>query len=405
MKRNPSGSIMNKPIKHIAFVSPRFAEGTTVGGAETLLKNLALRLAARGIRITFLATCAKDHLTWANALPPGRKQVGPIELIRFPVDRKEDPGGFSDIQTEIVLDIEVSPAEERKWIANSVNSQALYDHLRSHGEAYDCIITGPYLFGITWYAAQIHPHKTLLLPCLHDESFARLKIMKLLFDAVAGIIYNAEPEADLAAHLYETPREKGRVVGMGLEPFEADGEAFKTAYGIDRPYVLYCGRREIGKGTPLMTSYLSTFRQRTGRDLMLLCTGSGHIDAPAEMQSHIRDLGFVSETDKHNAMAGALAFIHPSTFESFGIVLLESFLAGTPGLVHANGDVLRWQCQQSNGGFWFRHYPDFEQELLLLMDDPDLRRRLGQNGRRYVLEYYAWETVEDRLMRALEDLL
>ena len=81
-------------------------------------------------------------------------------------------------------------------------------------------------------------------------------------------------------------------------------------------------------------------------------------------------------------MAGALAFVHPSTFESFGIVLLESFLAGTPALVHARSEVLRWQCRRSGGGLWFRHYPDFEEELLLLLNNENLRKRMGAAGKK-----------------------
>jgi len=391
--------------KHIAFVSPRFAEGTTVGGAETLLKNLALRLAARNIKITFLATCADNHVSWENTLPPGTKQVGPIELIRFPVDPKKDAGAFAHIQDEIMRETDLDPTEERKWIENSVNSQAMYDHIRENADRYDVIITGPYLFGITWFAAQILPEKTLLIPCLHDEPYARLKIMKDLFEAVAGILYNAAPEALLAQQLYNISPEKGRLVGMGLDPFEGDGDAFIRKYKIKRPYVIYCGRRETGKGTPLMTHYLSTFRERTGHDIMLLCTGSGDIEAPPEFQPHIMDLGFVSEQDKHNAMAGARVFIHPSTFESFGIVLLESFLARTPALVHAGCNVLQWQCRQSGAGFWFRHYPDFEEELLLLLSDKKLRNNMGEAGRRFVVNQYAWNVVEQRLLNALTELL
>ena len=396
---------MTASTQHIAFVAPRFPEGATVGGAETLMKNLAIRLAGRGCRVTFLTTCAEDHLTWANTLSPGTRKVGPIEVIRFPVDPKNDAGAFSDIQSEIVLNVELSRAEEQVWIENSVNSQALYRHLREQGASYDAIITGPYLFGIPWFGAQIHPEKTLLLPCLHDEPYARLNIMGELFHAVRGVIYNAEPEAELARELYGVSPEKGRVVGMGLDPFEADADAFRRKFGIDRPYVIYSGRREVGKGTPLLTHYLSTFRERTGRDTALLCTGSGTIIAPPELQPHIIDIGFVSEEDKHNAMAGALAFVHPSTFESFGIVLLESFLAGTPALVHAGSEVLQWQCRQAGAGFWFRHYPDFEEELLLLMEQEDLRRRMGAAGRAYVQRVYSWQAVEQRLLNALEELL
>ena len=59
----------------IAFVCPRFAGDGAVGGAETLLKNLATHAAARGWAVDFLTTCAQSHYTWENALPPGRRDM------------------------------------------------------------------------------------------------------------------------------------------------------------------------------------------------------------------------------------------------------------------------------------------------------------------------------------------
>ena len=135
---------------------------------------------------------------------------------------------------------------------------------------------------------------------------------------------------------------------------------------------------------------------------MLVFTGSGPIEAPAEMADHILDVGFVTEKEKHEAMTGAVAFCHPSTNESLGIVLLESWLAGTPAVVHAGSDVLRFQCRHSGGGLWFRDYAEFEEELLLLLGDPALCRTLAASGRRYVLETYAWNKVEQRLFEAVD---
>ena len=103
-----------------------------------------------------------------------------------------------------------------------------------------------------------------------------------------------------------------------------------------------------------------------------------------------------------STMAGAVAFVHPSVNESFGIVLLEAWLAQTPGLVHAKSAVLRWQCVESNGGLWFRHYPDFEEALLRSLDAPALRRTLGASGRAYVQSANAWPAVEKRLFNALD---
>jgi glycosyltransferase involved in cell wall biosynthesis len=386
----------------IAFIAPRFAEGGTVGGAETLLKNLADHAAAAGRRVTFLTTCAQSHFSWENTLPPGRRQVGNLDVHFFPVDADRDVGEFLRAQAQIDHGGPVSARDEAIWIRNSVNSRALCDYLKTHGAEFDRILAGPYLFGVTYHAAQVWPAKTLLVPCLHDEVFAYLELMHGMFDSVAGCLFNSAPERELARQLYAFPDDKSAVVGMGLDAFEVDPSAFAKRHGLAQPYVMYAGRREAGKGTPLLCDYLYAFRERTGRDLKLVCTGSGPIEAPPALQEHILDLGFVSEQEKREAMAGAVAFVHPSVNESFGIVLLEAWLAGTPGLVHARSAVLRWQCAQSNGGLWFRHYPDFEEALLRLLDDPPLRHALGAAGRAYVRRTYAWPAVEQRLFAALD---
>ena len=65
-------------------------------------------------------------------------------------------------------------------------------------------------------------------------------------------------------------------------------------------------------------------------------------------------------------------------------------------------EVLRWQCERSNGGLWFGTYPEFEEELLLCMDNNDIRSKMAQSGREYVRREYAWQAVVDRLFAALD---
>jgi glycosyltransferase involved in cell wall biosynthesis len=387
--------------RHIAFVCPRFAEQGTVGGAETLLQRLAEHAAAAGRRVTFLTTCAQSHFTWENTLPPGRRTVGGLDVHYFPVDER-DVSAFLAAQDAISRGAAVSRAEEETWIRNSVNSRALCDHLRERGADYDRLVFGPYLYGLTWFGCRIHPAKSRLVPCLHDEAFAHLGIMKDLFRDAAGFLFNSEPERDLARRLFGVPESKSAVVGMGLDPFEADPRAFPRRRGLDAPYVLYSGRREPLKNTPLLCDYLHAFRERTGRDVKLVFTGSGPIDAPPALRPHLLDAGFVTEDEKHEAMAGALAFVQPSVNESLGIVLLEAWMARAPALVHAGSAVLRWQCERSNGGLWFRHYPEFEEELLRLADHAPLREQLGRAGREYVLREYAWPRIEARMLEALD---
>lgn len=386
----------------IAFVCPRLAGDGMVGGAEILLKQLALRGAKNGRAIDFLTTCAIDHFTWENHYPPGVSDVEGMRVHRFPVDKGRDLGLFLNTQEMISRGSPVSDEEERAWIDHNVNSRALLDHLQRHVADYDRIIMGPYLFGLVWHAARICPEKTLLVPCLHDEPFARLRIMKHLLQGVKGILFNTEAEQRLAHRLFVLTRQEESVVGIGLDSFSVDPTSFARRGLLDRPYLVYAGRREPLKGTPLLTHFADTFRRRTGRDIALVFMGSGKIQAPPTLLPHLIDLGYVSEEEKHEAMAGALAFVHPSVNESLGIVILESWLAGTPCLVNGHCEVLTDLCRGACGGLWWDTYPAFEEEVVLLLERPDLRDALGASGRAFVERNYSWGIVDTRLFNAID---
>lgn len=393
---------MTRPPPRVAFLSPRFAEGPTVGGAETLLRRLAERTARAGSQVDFLTTCATDHFTWANELPPGERKVGDLTVRYFPVDDRRDVQTFHQIQSRISQFADITEDDELLWHRNNVNSSALYEFLRTEGHRYDRIVMGPYLFGLIYFAARIHPDRTVLLPCLHDECFAYLKTIRELFLGVPRWIFNSEPERDLAARLYGIETAHSHVVGMGLDAFPTDPAGFRRRHKLDdTPFLIYSGRREPMKGTPLLLDYLDVFRQRTARPVSLVLTGTGPFTPPSTLSPHIRDLGFVDESEKHSAMAAATAFCHPSVNESLSIVILESWLAGTPVLVHAGGNVMPDHCRRSNGGLWFRNYPEFEEALMLLLTQPDVRAQMAKHGRQYVLDRYSWNQVDERLFAAL----
>lgn len=388
-------------MSRLAFVAPRFSSEAVVGGAETLIKALAMHSAACGHEVHILTTCAKDHFSWANEIEPGTQDVDGLMVHYFRVNEDRDIEAFLSVQERIDKRRTVTPDEERVWLNNSVCSRELIAHLEAEGAHYDAILAGPYLFGITWQVSQVHPEKTWLIPCLHDESFAYLSEIKRMFLQVKGCVFNTQPERELAARLYGFPEENGAVVGLGMELFEADPDAFTKRHGITGPYIVYCGRREEGKNTPLLLDYIDAYRKRRRADLTLVLTGSGEIHPPQTLKDAIVDLGFVSEQEKQEAMAGAIAFFHPSTNESLGIVLLEAWIARTPVIVHNESLVLRDQTRQANGGIWFRFYPEFEAQLDLLLERQDLQKNLGLNGRTFVEDHYTWDAVGARLFAAL----
>ena len=99
----------------------------------------------------------------------------------------------------------------------------------------------------------------------------------------------------------------------------------------------------------------------------------------------MHDLGFVSEADKLAAMAGSLAFCQPSVNESFSIVLMETWLAGRPVLVHGNCAVTRHHVETSGGGLWFDDYFSFEECLDWFLSHPRECGAMARQGADYVL--------------------
>ncbi len=395
---------VNKRTMRVAFVAPRLAAAGAVGGAETLLFNLAALADKAGYEVEFLATCAKNHFTWENVIPPGEVIHEGIKVRHFPVDADRDHDLFLKKQMLVAENQPHSDEDEELWIKNSVNSSEMMDYIA--GADFDRIVVGPYLFGLTFAVASRFPKKTLLVPCLHDEGFARARRVVRMFHEVRGFFFNTQAEQELAQELYgdDIVRE-GRptgVVGFALDEFTASSEEGHRIAGTDDPYIIFCGRREPLKGTPLLVDYWAAFRRlHPESKLKFVFTGTGEINCPEDLEGEIIDCGFVTEEEKHHLMAGALCFCHASMLESLGIVLLESWLAGRPVLVHGYGHVLREQTRLANGGLWFNYFHEFNECLEFMLDNGDVADALAASGRAFTKANYTAEAVTERMIKLL----
>jgi glycosyltransferase involved in cell wall biosynthesis len=386
---------------NIAFVSPRWAP-RAAGGAEELSRTLAEHLAARGHEVTALATCAENPHTWKNERPAGTETAAGVTVRRFPVNAGRMSREFLLIQERIGRRRLVTRDEEERWIEGSVASDALMAHLEREGGRFDALVFVPYLFGITWRGSSVHPERSLLIPCLHDEPFAYLSIYRDLFSRFRGFLFNSIPEMQLARRLYDIPEDRCFLVSMGFEePRRHDPAALLARLGMQRPYLLYSGRKEEGKNTHLLLEYFRRFRERRGEVLDLVLTGSGEVALEGADGRTIRDLGFVTEEEKLALMAGCLAFCQPSVNESFSIVLMETWLAGRPVLVHGACAVTRHHVETSGGGLWFEDYLTFEGCLDWLLGHPGECAAMAGQGAGYVRKTYSWDAVLDRFEEAV----
>ena len=122
-------------------------------------------------------------------------------------------------------------------------------------DEFDAVVFAPYLFATSFWGALLCPTKAILLPCLHDERYAYLDIMQHLFRSVAGFVFNANAERELAARIYnlDFAGQLAAVVGMGFELPEAKD---LERQDFERPYFLYSGRKETGKNLDLLLGIL-----------------------------------------------------------------------------------------------------------------------------------------------------
>ena len=117
--------------------------------------------------------------------------------------------------------------------------------------------------------------------------------------------------------------------------------------------MLYAGRRERDKGWDWLLGHSARPRSTARADVDLVTIGVGEVELPAGLAGRVIDLGFLSDDDRNDAFAAALAYVQPSRMESFSRTIMEAWLAGTPVLAIDGSQVVAWHCERSGGGSTF----------------------------------------------------
>ena len=388
-------------MKKIGFVTPWYGEEIP-GGAEAELRGVVHHLKDAGAEVEVLTTCVKSFASdWNEDYhPAGLTEEAGIPVRRFPV-RKRDTAAFDRVNAKLIQGRILTGDEEETFCREMINSPALYDYMREHDGEYGLYFFIPYMFGTTVYGCRIRPGKSVLIPCLHDESYAYMKCLREPFCQAAGMVFNAEPERQLAEKLFGTRGETFTTFGIGMDTDQtSDPERFRAKFGIRDPFILYAGRKDAGKRVDLLIRYFTEFKRRNPGEMKLVLIGGGEIPIPEG--GDILDLGFVDRQDKYDAYGAAELFCNPSEMESFSLVIMESWLAGRPVLVNGKCAVTKDFARTAGGGLWFEGYGEFEGGVKYLTERKDEAARMGQNGRKYVLEHFDWNVITGKYLKLIK---
>lgn len=147
----------------------------------------------------------------------------------------------------------------------------------------------------------------------------------------------------------------------------------------EKPYFLFVGRLEKIKG---LHTLIDVWKRIPEYDLLVAGTGDqlGELKNLASDQTQVKFLGALTQQALGNYYFHALATIVPSiTFETFGMVILESFARKTPVIVRDLG-ALPEVVQESGGGRIYRTDAELALTIEQIAKQPGLREKLGEMG-------------------------
>ncbi|MEO0986352.1 MAG: glycosyltransferase [Cyanobacteria bacterium J06639_14] len=176
--------------------------------------------------------------------------------------------------------------------------------------------------------------------------------------------------------------------------------------------LLYVGRLAAMKGLPVLFEALSQLRQRYP-DLQLTVVGDGQerpeIEASAQqlgLDKMVDFVGYKSQADVRAYLQQTDIFILPSFAEGVPVVLMEAMAAAVPVLTTRIAGVPELVEHGQSG--WLVPPGDQQtlaESLAMLVDDADLRKRLGEAGRAKVAADFNVETEVKKLAAIFQDVV
>ncbi len=383
----------------LACVVQRYGVGIA-GGSETLCREYAERLSTRH-DVTVLSSCARDYVTWANALPPGVTSERGVAVHRFTVARERNAGRFRDLSHRVFGAAPAPPELEEAWFhENGPEVPGLIEHLRTHGAEYDRILFFTFRYYPSYVGLPVVAERAILVPTAEEDPAIQLGVLEAFFALPAGYLFMTPEEGTLVATSAGGRIAPGAVTGIGIEPPPpAPARSVLDSLGLPERFILCLGRVDKNKGAHTLAEFFMQHLAESGEPATLIFAGPATIPLPAH--DHIRALGFVSQEIRDALLAHAALLVVPSPYESLSIALLEAWNHGVPALVNGHCRVLDGQVARAGGGLAYRSPLEFSESLDYLLTHPDEARQLGAYGRAYVEREYRWPVVMERVESVL----
>ncbi len=380
----------------LLYVVQRYGE-KIVGGSEAACRLFSEELVRRGHEVEVLTSCAHSYIDWADEYDPGTEVINGVVVHRLPVVERRTDDVFGHLHGYVMSHPGSLPLFEQQRWAKVMGPQLLDQRawLLKNASRFEAAIFMTYLYttttsGLPTLANQI---PVVLQPTAHDEPPAYVSLFRALFRQADAFLYFTPEERKIVERLF-VMEANGKTIGIGIDrsSIPGNGERFRKDFDLgDAPYLLYVGRLDPSKGVGELIRFFSELKSRSDSNLKLVLAGDKQIEIPNHPDIFLT--GFLDEQQKRDALAGSLALVQSSYFESFSIVLCESWVQKRPALVQGRCEVLRGQALRSGGAIPYEGFAEFEAAVLYLLANPETAKGMGIAGDEYVKNNYQWDTV------------
>jgi glycosyltransferase involved in cell wall biosynthesis len=336
-----------RATRRIAVISPRYGDGV-LGGAERSLRLIAETLAGNGSQIEVFTTGRGDEV------------VNGVWVHRFPADPVDERALTAAAQAMQRKEA-ISDEALTTYLQQTRYSAKLLESFAERCGEFDTIIVGPYGNGLTCETMRLNPDRTLVAPCFHREPLASHPKLAELFSRVGGLMYHSDAERRFAEMDLGISHPNSSVIGTWLPEVIGNVGRGRRFVGKDRPYLLYAGRFCREKNLPLLLEWQKTYAAEHPNRFRFAFVGGGTVTLPDG--DAWTNLGFLSEADKADVIAGAAAIVQLSVNESLSLVALEAWQAGVPVIGHSACDAIREMIEECRGGFTVESYEQFRVAL------------------------------------------
>jgi glycosyltransferase involved in cell wall biosynthesis len=174
----------------------------------------------------------------------------------------------------------------------------------------------------------------------------------------------------------------------------------------DVPVILFLSRLHYKKRPELLLQSLGQLHNQ-GNRFHLIMAGSGEPDYLTQLKEQISSLGIaqhvtfpglVTGQAKELLLQGADLFVLPSFSENFGIAVAEALVAGLPVVITPGIQIAADITTVEAGLVVEGDVDSLTEAIAQLLNSPELRQKLGDNGRRLARERYSWLVIAQNLI-------